>query len=125
MSKHTRASSVFRIYCGIVTVPPNHLLKDLLIIAYMREHGWAMEPFAKKDNKAHSLFVNEKNAVNWSVKTRFTTEQLDEFNRLKNATIYDMKLFLRQFSNERLMLHGLFPSDLEDDKIIIVENEFE
>jgi hypothetical protein len=122
MNKHTKKSSVFRIYCGIVTVTPNHLLKDLLVIAYMREHGWAMESFARTKNREHSLFVNEKNAINWKVKTAITASEIDEFNRLKNASVYEMKYFLSQFSNERLLLHGLLPSDLKDDRIIIVDN---
>ena len=76
----TARSVVFRVYCGLVAVPASVPVEHLVRLAFLRQRGWCMEPFTSI-NKAHPLFVNEKNAINYNEYT--ATEQLaDAFHTL-------------------------------------------
>lgn len=105
----TRRSTVFRIYCGVVSVPPGQLVRDSIVFAYMREFGWPMEPFAAQ-NKRHPLFVNEKSTQFWKV---LSTPEAHVFDVLRMANYAEMQGWLDGAVNdERLALYGLTRADL-------------
>ncbi len=108
IKSYTKKSSVFRIYCGVVTVKPGPLIKDLIIFAYLREHTWAMDPFSTPNTK-HPLFVNSKSTQSWLG----AAVDVGEWANLKNATMDQMKVYLKHnVSQERLQLYGLIDDDL-------------
>lgn len=53
---------VFRVFCDIARVPFSQENVDMLILfAYMREHGWAMDPFSDENaQNRHDIFFNDK-----------------------------------------------------------------
>lgn len=106
----TKQSSIFRIYCGVVSVPPStDNFRDLVVLAYLREHGWAIDPFSP-ENKKHPLFVNHKSTQNWSETSH---PGRDKFQVLVSRTIPEMKSFLLEHVRpERLQLYGLSQTDL-------------
>lgn len=107
----TKESSVFRLYMGVVdcTSIPR---EQLITLAYLRLHGWCMDPFAKKINKKHALFVNEKSLPNHTARELgFNSESpmaLEFQNVIKGKSLDDMKQFLRENGSEtQLALLGL------------------
>lgn len=117
----TKESSVFRIYCGVVSVKPTSLIKDLIVFAYLREHLWAMDPFSTPNNK-HPLFVNSKSTQSWIG----AATNVGEWSNLKNASMNTMKAYLKQnVSKNRLKLYGLEEDDLILDIPIIINIEGE
>lgn len=117
----TRASSPFRIYCGVISVPPGPLIKDLIVVAFLREHGWIMSPFARSINQKSDLFVNEKGTQSWP-KTAMQMGSEDEWQRLKTTDINEMKRYLLDnVSQARLYLYGLTRTDLEPPARAIID----
>lgn len=102
----TKKSKIFRIYCGVVSVSPS-LVKDLIVLAYLRLNGWSMDVYTKQ-NRKHPLFVNEKS-------TRYLKVYIEPpgFDKLKNASLRKMKKFLSKYDSETLSLFGLKKKDLE------------
>lgn len=104
--EETKRSSVFRIYCGVVRGTQSNVPKEHLItFAYLREHGWAMEPFAH-GNRRHPLFVAEKSS---QATDRITCEeQREAFERIKAVPLEQMEHFLLStLSEQRLKLYGI------------------
>lgn len=61
-SAETRAASIFRIYCGVISVPldgEGKMLSDMKTMAFLRQKGFGMIP-THHPNRAHVLFVNDK-----------------------------------------------------------------
>lgn len=107
----TRKASLFRVFCGVVSLP-EPFVNDAIIMAYMREHGWAMEPFAsgRHQNGSHPLFANDKST---QYKTIEFIPDTDEFNLIRKTSIRDMKVWLQRLTPTRLKLYGLTVDDLE------------
>jgi hypothetical protein len=104
----TRISTVFRVYCGVVSVPPQ-LRRDCLEMAFLREHHWPMEPFASQ-NKRHQLFVNEKSTQFWKV---LSAPDARAWLALRNTSFAEMQHWLNvNTSDQRLTLYGLSRADL-------------
>ncbi|KAJ1564866.1 hypothetical protein HK096_005807, partial [Nowakowskiella sp. JEL0078] len=106
----TVTSSVFRIYCGIISAPPG-LTKDLIVLAFLRENGWSMDPFSSA-NKNHPFFVNGKSGSMGLWKVATSPSQL-AFDALVGRGLEQIKDFL--LSNvlpNRLALYGITVDDL-------------
>lgn len=108
-----KESEVFRHYCGIVEMPGSEI-PQLIRCAYLREHGWAFDPFARenKHNRHQGLFVNDKSNQSSVV---FDDYELlrPEFQQLKGTSVQAMKNYLnQQCSDLRLELYGLKRTDL-------------
>lgn len=107
----TGASVVFRIYCGIIAVPPGSLIKDMIVFAFLREHGWCMDPFSSP-NKQNGLFVNEKSTQSW-IGAATNVGAIGEWEQLRTTPIAEMKAYLLDnVSPNRLELYGLQMEDL-------------
>lgn len=62
LKQETRNASIFRIYCGVISIPldeKNDVIRDMIILAYLRQKNFAMVP-TSGINKKHVLFVNDK-----------------------------------------------------------------
>lgn len=111
----TAISSIFRIYCGVVSVPPEHVHTKLVPLAFMRENGWCMDPYTKS-NRDEELFVNQKSTQAWKVTQTPTAAQTAEFKRLAATDLNDMKAYLSRLPEQRLALYGLHPNDVADPR---------
>lgn len=106
------ASSVFRIYCGVVSVAPRDVERKLIPLAWMREHGWCMDPYTRS-NQAEELFVNQKTTQYLKVTHRQTEQETADFAVLRGASLSDMKAELQLLPQTKLALYGLTPEDVE------------
>jgi hypothetical protein len=100
----TSGSQVFRVYCGVVCATQAST-ETLIRFAYLREQGWAMEPFATKENCKQPLFVAEKTSQ--SPERRDYSEDRPAFAAIKAMGLEQMKQHLRALSAERLALYGI------------------
>lgn len=106
----TSLSSVFRIYCGVVSVP-NERICDLISFAHLREHGWCMDPYTT-GNREEETFVNQKTTQHWAVTSKLSDEQKRDFKVLSETSLSEKKTFLSHLSSRRLGLYGLSPEDV-------------
>ena len=112
VTRATKASSVFRIYCGVMAIDtrqPRSTIEMLIRHAYFREHHWPMEPFTHS-NRQSPLFVAEKTSQA-AERGDYAALQQD-WNRLTDHTLGEMRQFLRNVPLQRLELHGLRMEDL-------------
>jgi len=108
----TSSSTVFRIYCGVVSV--QQIDKKLIPLAYLRENGWCFDPFTR-GNSAEELFVNSKSTQYWKITLKPSETQKKRFKELSQASLSEMKEFLARLSSRRLGLYGLCPNDVSGD----------
>jgi len=113
--EQVKQTTVLRSYIGVVAIEPtSERIIDMIVLAYLREHNWSMDPFAKenKNNRRGGLFVNDKS--NQASKVFSHYEELEpEFGELKKKSIQEMKGFLREHCSPlRLELYGLNKTDL-------------
>lgn len=119
----TRQADVFRIYCGVVAVHnTTERVKELVEMAYWREHQWTLEPF-HSGNKRYELFVNHKVAN--AVKRRdVDAAERQEFGQLDQLSYQQKQAWV--FANvppDRLGLYGLSLQDaaVVQDEVQIYE----
>ena len=111
----TKKSVIFRCYIVVVAlVPTPQAVVDMITFAFFREHGWAMDPFAKenKNNRRNGLFVNDKSNQASKVFHDYAENRV-EFKTLNETPIHIMKQYLRErVTPLRLQLYGLTATDL-------------
>ena len=109
--EYSSVGDVFRIYCGIVSVKKGVSVEHLIVFAYLREHNWAMDPFAGV-NKQNDFFVNEKSTQSYLAAKNWVGGP-EEWPKLSKASRNTMINYLdKHVSKERLELYGLKPQDL-------------
>jgi hypothetical protein len=111
----TKETSVFRCYMSVVRIPvTEERIRDMIILAYMREHGWVMESFSKenKNNRRDGLFVNDKSNSSGIVFHDYQEYKAD-FAEIRKQNMNVMKMYLKQHCDTlRLNLYGLNIKDL-------------
>jgi hypothetical protein len=111
----TPRSRCFRIFCGVVSLANNVSLDDLVLFAYAREHGWAMDPFASENkNNRRGVFVNDKgnqSALNVSDHSEHRAEWQRE---IRDVSLRRMRRYLEHVNPKRLRFYGLEREDLID-----------
>jgi hypothetical protein len=108
----TKKSSIFRVYCGVVSAKEDvKSIRDLIVLAFLREHGWAMDPYTKA-NKSQRYFVNQKSTQAWGVLSAPSNE---DFALLKMTSLDEMKAYLdKNVSDNRLALYGLTRAEIAE-----------
>ena len=108
----TLASHNFRVFIGLKAIP--HTALDACVThAYLRQHGWSMEPFAPK-NKQSAFFINEKHGQS-GLYLVYNHPDAELFHKLAAVPLPEMKQYLlNNCSFFRLMLYGLSPQMLSE-----------
>ncbi len=115
LKDETKKSIISRSYVGVIAIKASsERITDMITLAYLREHGWSMDSFAKenKNNRREGLFVNDKTNQAGNVFNDYEDNR-EEFDRLRKTSLEAMKQYLKErCSPLRLELYGIKKTDL-------------
>ena len=101
----------FRVYAGFKPIGTTSITTRVRL-AYLREHGFSMNPFSRQKNGRQLLFVNDKSTQYYKANIN---EPNPELLRLLTVSTCEMKSFLSEYASEqRLRMHCLDLQELKE-----------